>query len=247
MLNKAELGCLRLCENGQEALDALEAEDFDLVLMDINMPVMDGEQATRELRERGDTVPIIALTATPPDKRKRFIAAGMDGYLNKPVTVEALTREVNCVLTKTGSKPGFEETLVGETQDPQSKPKPCMDFDFEKFSMLFGHDGELCAEVAGEFMAQAVEEIERIGIAWKVMDYKQLENGFHKLAGSAFNVQAHRLGHLCRQGESLAASEAPSSKIATAMEDVVLAFTHLRETLQTKLSVSNMPGTRSNA
>jgi two-component system, sensor histidine kinase len=85
-----------LVTNGRAALDALAVDPFDLVLMDCNMPVMDGLEATRRLRDggaglRNPGIPVIALTANAMDgDREQCFAAGMDDFLAKPVTLAAL-------------------------------------------------------------------------------------------------------------------------------------------------------------
>jgi len=88
-------------ENGQLALDAAAREAFDCILMDIHMPVMDGLCATRQLRERGLTTPILALTAlsTPAD-RERCFAAGCSAFLAKPVNLDELTRTVGSLVAQ---------------------------------------------------------------------------------------------------------------------------------------------------
>jgi CheY-like chemotaxis protein len=85
----------RFVENGREAVAAWREESFDLILMDIQMPEMDGLQATAEIRQAevdsGRHIPIIALTAYAMSGDKdRFLEAGMDGYLAKPITVDQL-------------------------------------------------------------------------------------------------------------------------------------------------------------
>ena len=86
------LGCrVQLVTNGAECVEASKAGDFDAILMDIQMPEMDGLAATRAIRELGNEIPIIALTADAmPDDRARCLAAGMNDYLQKPVRRDAL-------------------------------------------------------------------------------------------------------------------------------------------------------------
>ena len=92
-----------LAGTGREVLQALDQQTFDLILMDIQMPEMDGFEATAAIREReqGEThIPIIALTAHAlSGDRERCLAIGMDGYASKPINLAELTREINRVCT----------------------------------------------------------------------------------------------------------------------------------------------------
>ncbi len=85
-------GCdVRIAADGAAAIAAVEADPPDLVLMDMQMPDMDGLEATRRLRSAGSTVPVVALTAnTLPEDREAARAAGMNGFLTKPLTREAM-------------------------------------------------------------------------------------------------------------------------------------------------------------
>ena len=89
-----KLGCqVQLATQGAEALELLEQDEFDLVLMDCNMPVMDGYEASRRIRQSGrwPDLPIVALTANAmPEERERCRAAGMNDYLAKPFRREEL-------------------------------------------------------------------------------------------------------------------------------------------------------------
>ncbi len=91
--------------DGQEVLDLLAEQDFDLILLDIQMPVMDGLEVTERIRGQGGpatSVPIVAMTAyAMSGDRERFLDHGMDGYLAKPVELEILRRELESHLLRT--------------------------------------------------------------------------------------------------------------------------------------------------
>jgi CheY-like chemotaxis protein len=88
-------GCsFEAVENGAEAVEAVRGGAFDLVLMDIKMPVMDGVQATRAIRALGDgkgSIPVLALTANADDHDARdYLVAGMDAVVSKPIQPDVL-------------------------------------------------------------------------------------------------------------------------------------------------------------
>ena len=89
-----------VANNGREAVEALEIEDFDLVLMDVEMPVMNGLEATTVIRQRehkiGGHIPVVGVTSTAIPEE--CLAAGMDAHLSKPLRAETLHRTVQQVL-----------------------------------------------------------------------------------------------------------------------------------------------------
>ncbi|WP_428567603.1 MAG: ATP-binding protein [Solidesulfovibrio sp. DCME] len=97
--------------NGREAVERFAAEDFDLILMDIQMPVLDGIEATREIRDAGRygdkaAIPIIAMTAfAMAGDKERFLAGGMDGYIAKPVDRDKLRQNIDHVLGQARPSP----------------------------------------------------------------------------------------------------------------------------------------------
>lgn len=95
-----------LAQHGQEACDLVQNADFDLILMDIQMPVMDGIAATRHIREwsvqnNKAHQRIVAMTAQAlPGERERLAAEGLDGYVSKPFMMEELVDEIDMVLQR---------------------------------------------------------------------------------------------------------------------------------------------------
>ncbi|CAN0892765.1 Two-component response regulator 24 [Linum grandiflorum] len=102
MIHKAMLGRLginevEVADNGQAAIDLhADGASFDLILMDLHMPVMDGSQATRALRAMGVRNPIIGVTATDDwTVKAEFVAAGLDDCVPKPLVIDHITKYLN--------------------------------------------------------------------------------------------------------------------------------------------------------
>jgi CheY-like chemotaxis protein len=94
---------VELADNGAAAVEKASQQSFDVILMDVQMPEMDGMEATRFLRKqdayRGIHTPIVMLTAhAMQGDRERFLAAGADGYVTKPVQMEQLEAEISAAI-----------------------------------------------------------------------------------------------------------------------------------------------------
>ncbi len=99
ILNNMDIHDVRFAVNGAEAVKAISEEHFDLIFMDIQMPVMGGIEASRKIREAGITTPILALTAhAMVDDEKQCIEAGMDDYLAKPYKIDEIAQAIQRVL-----------------------------------------------------------------------------------------------------------------------------------------------------
>jgi len=104
---------VQFADNGREGVDKALAGDYDLILMDIQMPVLDGYQATRELRKKDYNKPILALTAHAlKEERERCLAAGCNDHLTKPVNRDELLRRVSSYISP-GDNGVYESSRVG--------------------------------------------------------------------------------------------------------------------------------------
>jgi signal transduction histidine kinase/CheY-like chemotaxis protein/HPt (histidine-containing phosphotransfer) domain-containing protein len=165
-----------IANNGREALAALEKDAFDLVLMDVQMPGMDGLEATAALRRReqgtGRHVPIIALTAhAMKGDRERCLAAGMDGYLSKPIQARELFRVIGEVLSTPRAVAPSQGALV--TINPAS------------ILERLGGDRTVLREISDLFRQDSVRLLSDIDRALSSGDAEQLERSAHSLKGSA--------------------------------------------------------------
>ena len=190
-----------LAENGQQALDRLHKETFDLVLMDIQMPVLDGYRATKALRMLGHTLPVIALTAAAmPDDREKALQAGMNDHLSKPIAPEALLRcllkwlpesvdsaaaPAGAVEVQTGDAETRSEPDVAAAADTPASAAPQW-FDAGAGIALLGGQKALYCDVLTEFRRQLADEY--------LTEFTLLENLSPDSSAEAFD-KAERLLH----------------------------------------------------
>ena len=170
--------------NGRDAVLMLDDQDFDLVLMDVQMPEMDGIEATRVIREKekasGKHIPIIAMTAhAMKGDRERCLAAGMDGYIAKPIRPAELYA---------GIAPYLRPPEATLDIPPVPAEAPCIDWQAAWANME--GDGELLSELARLFLEELPEQMDAIRAAAKELHGKDLESHAHRLKASLGNFAA---------------------------------------------------------
>jgi signal transduction histidine kinase/CheY-like chemotaxis protein/HPt (histidine-containing phosphotransfer) domain-containing protein len=177
-----------VANNGTMVLNALGAQQFDLILMDLQMPEMDGFATTAAIRtqefETGRHIPIIAVTAHAlKGDRERCLSAGMDGYVSKPIRNESLLSEINRVIIDTNSI----WNVPIPAQDWQSK----IHHDTEYcFPTTVSGDPELCAVLARAFLEEAGALMLEIQTSIQVGDGRALNQAAHALKGAAQTLDA---------------------------------------------------------
>jgi CheY-like chemotaxis protein/HPt (histidine-containing phosphotransfer) domain-containing protein len=197
-----------VANHGREAVAAARREQFDLILMDVQMPEMDGFEATRQIREReagtGRRTPIVAMTAhAMKGDRERCLAAGMDDYISKPVHRDSLL----AVLSEAAARPGPaapEQALV-ETPPPSREradgPPAC-----DRGAALdrLGGDEGLFVELCGLFVTEGPRMLQEIREFLAAGDAVGVRQTAHGLKGAAGYVGGTAVAAAAYQVEKLA-------------------------------------------
>jgi CheY-like chemotaxis protein/HPt (histidine-containing phosphotransfer) domain-containing protein len=214
--------------NGREALKAFEAGAFDLILMDLQMPEMDGFEAVAAIRaaeaRTGSHIAIVALTAhAMKGDREKCLDCGFDGYLSKPIRTPDLIQALK------DFAPASPAEVTAEDPDPQVPP-----FDHGAALESMGGDLGLFGEVARIFLDDAPRLTEQTREAIRQSDAKALSRAAHTLKGAAGHFAAPEVIDAARhlewlgQSDDLAGAGVAMATLQRALDRVLPA---LRESL----------------
>ena len=215
--------------NGLEALDALQHLPYDLVLMDCQMPEMDGFEASIEIRHhelmsgRAQRTPIIAMSANArTEDHDRAMAGGMDDYLVKPVKIEELESALKRWV------PGFTERytaaqveLVVETQRATSGDNPPIDM--RKVENMFRNDEKAKNEVLTLYLSSTQSLIEQLAAASTAQERTKAAARAHEIKGASAYIGAHEIREIARNVE-YAAKEGHWGKVQEGLDELEPAF-----------------------
>jgi len=179
--------------NGAEAVEALERKSYDLVLMDVQMPEMDGFEATQTIRDpqsrvRNPRIPIIAMTAHAMEgDRERCLAAGMDDYVSKPIQPKELADAI---------ERQSSGTLRLEPPEPPEAPAPESEKEiFDGTSLLHRLEGDedLCRDILMGYVEDLPIQMEKLESALRKNDMTVAVRQAHSIKGASANIGAQRL------------------------------------------------------
>lgn len=231
------LGCeVDVVGSGREAVAAASSRAYEVVLMDCQMPEMDGLEATREIRRRepaGVHVPIIALTANAlSGDREKCVAAGMDDYLSKPFSIVDLRKTVKRWL----AEPVPVIRTANAVEPPLARivpaPRLAATLDLSRLQLLEAEAGsnEIVRELAQIFVRDAETRLRALDEAIAQGDAEALKRLGHALRGACGNLGAERMAELAAEIER--APEPPSSQRAGKLVgDLALEFEGVRAAL----------------
>jgi PAS domain S-box-containing protein len=211
-----------VASNGREALESTATMQFDLVIMDLQMPVMCGLEATRAIRDRerrtGAHLPIIAATAHAlKGDRELCIAAGMDGYVSKPIQKADLEEEMNRVL-QNGSPRSAKRPVSGPALDEE-----------ELLSRVDG-DHAMVAELAAIFRDDYPKQIQALRAALQEGSADSVRRAGHTLKGMLANLAAPRARDLAGHIEELG-KKGKVQAAAGVLEELLLDLPRVQEEL----------------
>ena len=219
---------VHIVDNGLLAVEALAKGAYDLVLMDVQMPEMDGFEATRIIRSQeagsGRHIPIIAMTAhAMKGDRERCIEAGMDGYVPKPISADRLRQYIQDQLSAIAGTPAA---------DPPTDHDDLSGAGIDRTALLlaFDHDWEFFREAVGMFASDYPAMLEAIESAIKIGDADQLKRTAHALKGMVGNFQAKAAAAAALKLEEMGRSGAIGNA-APVFDELTDAIKHLDKTL----------------
>lgn len=200
-LQKLGFTSVHIVENGREALDSVLKRDYSLILMDCQMPVMDGYRASQEIRslekKRGTYTPIVAMTAHSMEgDRKKCLAIGMDDYISKPVKLEVLRDVLQRILTQNFT-----------SQENTEEKGDLLEEEVIDYQVLEGVTGvslkdlDILQPIFETYLHDTEEKIEELGRAIEERDYTIVRSVGHFLKSSSGNLGAVKLSSLAKEME----------------------------------------------
>ena len=193
--------------NGEEAVESLSRIPYAAVLMDVQMPEMDGYEATAEIRRREEGerrhTPVIAMTANAmKGDREQALQAGMDDYIPKPVKLE----ELEAVLAHWVS-PEQEGASAGDSQKIMTPPVSEEFLERQVIANLLELGGpEMLSELAALFLEESRSAVDSLKVAVEDSDGQAIERAAHTLKGSSDNMGAPKIAWLCARLKEIGAS-----------------------------------------
>ena len=199
-------------ENGQVALDKLEDAKFDVVFMDVQMPVMDGFTAVGLMRDKGHDLPVIAMTADAMvGTEQKCLEAGYSEYMSKPINIDKL---INSLVVLLKAAPVDESIILDVPLNISVSSNDYEKMDNETIDKIYSSlpvENEKFRTIVERFVVRLEEQLLVINTAYQQRDYVELKRLGHWLKGSAGSVGFHQLVEPAKQFEQSAIAKSDSN------------------------------------
>ncbi len=220
--------------DGVEALNALNKMHYDLILMDCQMPKMDGYAAAERIRqlekESKQHIPIIAMTAHAlKGDREKCLLAGMDDYISKPFVIKTLSNMLERWLSDKQGMPSEQEE---KSIDSSGVTEEIADVDMERIKDIFGDDAEAIKEFINIFISSSTVLLQELKEAVKGHDKKLAKEHFHRLKGSSGNGGFMKIHKLCIEAEEKI--EQDEWRVAAELYEAIVYFFNIIQAEATK-------------
>lgn len=202
-----------IADNGRLALDALATAEFDIVLMDVQMPEMDGVEATQVIREnerkaQTKPIPIVAMTAhAMSEDREYLLGNGMDDYVSKPIDRVQLQTTLTRWLPAPDNASASDPASVNGTEPSQLEmalqaARTTGRWNQARLTGITGGDAQLEQRLLCEYLTTTAKSVMRCSLALEMEDCAALHHWAHTLKGSSRTLGLERLGGLCQELET---------------------------------------------
>ncbi len=227
---------VQAAENGKEALKIFSEYQFDLVLMDVMMPVMDGLTATKKIRQTDSKIPIIAMTANAmKEDRKKCLAVGMNDYISKPVSPVDLRRIIRKWLKASDAKTAVVKNRNISPKESKNKLNKRI---FDRTSLLkrIYNDKTIMKTVLQEYLKDIKKDIQKLQEQIYTRNYDKAEIIAHSIKGASANISAERT-RISAKNLEYALKEEKYDTISTLMDNLEKEFNQLKPYLKNELDL----------
>jgi len=216
-----------VAESGEIALEMVDKENFDLILMDIQMPVLNGYDTTRLLRDEGYKGPIIALTASAiSGEREKCIAAGMDDYITKPINEELFVTVI-------------DKWMVKKTVEPDQPEATLPLYSLDGLYVISKGREDFVTKMIQLFCDQMPITLSDLNHALENTDLSNISKLAHKLKSTIDHLGILSIQRVIRDIESLSDENAPVSELIPMIDQVNRVIDRVILDLQTELKRRN--------
>lgn len=217
-----QLCCFKSVKNGLEALDILKVENFDLILMDIQMPQMDGMTAMKQIKvSKLSESPIIAVTAFAElEDKNNFLDQGFDDFIVKPIRPREFIESIKDALNRNTSPSNTKDEPISETLSD-------LVLDVQVVKQLMKYNStEIIKNVYMDFLNECEKLVEESQNSFSTSDLQAIEDHLHIIKGNSGTLGANKIFKLSQKGELLAKNSnwGETKKILQQLQNEILIF-----------------------